>query len=106
DLVVGPARSSFVAGVGSTTPQTETLSIRNASGGQLSWAVSEHASWLTLSQTGGAGDANLIMTADPAGLATGSYTATVTITATSRGTGLGTRTVDVYLDIFPNGTQN
>jgi hypothetical protein len=60
-------------------PITSQLSIVNFGQGQLFWDVMTDVSWLTFYQSSGSGDANLVFTANPDGLAPGTYAATITI---------------------------
>ena len=64
-LVVAPLTTSFVAQLGSTTQQTETLSIRDAAEGQLSWTATSDAAWLRLSELSGSAPSDLIISGRP-----------------------------------------
>ena len=100
-LVVAPLTTSFISQVGSTTAQTETLGIRDAAEGQLSWTATSDAAWLRLPELNGSAPSDLIITGDPTGLATGTYTGTITLTASSNGTPLPQRQVTVFMQIVP-----
>jgi Purple acid Phosphatase, N-terminal domain/Calcineurin-like phosphoesterase/Viral BACON domain len=63
---------------GTVTPQTARLSI--GGGEAASFNVSDNASWLSVSPTSGTTPADLQLSVNAAGLAAGSYTATVTAT--------------------------
>jgi predicted outer membrane repeat protein len=72
-LAVEPTTVNWSVAPGAAK-QTATLTIANAGGGQLNWAASEQADWLTLSTkpaNSGTAPASLVLTADPAGLPPG-----------------------------------
>src|ERR1017187_9780123 len=76
---------SFSYTVGGTNPATQTLAIANATAGTaaISFTVTSSASWLTTNATSAVSTPyNLVVTANPAGLAASStaYAATLTIT--------------------------
>ncbi|MCX6030022.1 MAG: DNRLRE domain-containing protein [Chloroflexi bacterium] len=70
-LSVGPSQVGWHVALGTTQPQTATLSISNAGSGVLTYAVSSSAAWLTVSPTSGVAPAAITLTADPAGAADG-----------------------------------
>lgn len=100
-LVLAPLTTSFVAELGSTTTQTETLSIRDAAEGQLSWTAASDAAWLKLAELTGDAPSDIMITGDPAGLATGTYTGTITLDSSSAGSPLPQRRVTVFMQIVP-----
>jgi hypothetical protein len=59
--------------------------VANTGGGALPFTVSAGASWLTATASGAEAPASVTMTANPAGLAAGTYTAAVTVDAGSAG---------------------
>jgi hypothetical protein len=86
---------------GTTDPQTAQIAISNAGAGELTWAASSDAPWLTLSAASGAAPALLTLTANPAGYAEGSMvTTTVTLEQTGPdGKAIQTLTVAVSLAV-------
>jgi hypothetical protein len=67
---------SFTAGNSRTA---RPLRVIDTAGLQGHWRISDDAAWLTASVASGAGDATVQVTADPAGLADGQYSATLTL---------------------------
>jgi len=78
-IVVAPTATNFVATVGSSEVQTQTVSLRNPEASPLIWQASSDAAWLSLGATSGATPADLELRIDPAGLAAGDYLGVVTI---------------------------
>jgi hypothetical protein len=64
---------------GSSVSKTTTLATNTSS--VASYAVSDNAPWLTVAPVSGQTPGNLTLTANPSGLAPGTYSATVTATA-------------------------
>ena len=85
----------FAGTVGGTNPSAQTIGISNTGGGTLSWAVSDNATWLTLSPLSGTNAGTVTATVNLAGLLSGSYAATVTVTAT----GATPKTLSVTLTV-------
>lgn len=83
--VSGPVVDS--ATVGSTAIRVDSITIRNAGGGELTWhAHAVHTtSWLTLQPDSGMAGDLLRVRADPTGLALGVYRDSVVIEASSGG---------------------
>jgi len=75
------------AAVGSTVPKVDSLSIRNAGGGDLHWtARTVHASpWLSLQPDSGVAGSAMVVKADPTGLPLGNYQDTLIVTSTIGG---------------------
>ncbi|MGZ6675136.1 MAG: BACON domain-containing protein, partial [Solirubrobacteraceae bacterium] len=78
-LSVSPASLSFAATQGGTGPAAQTLSVVNTGGGSLPFTATASAPWLTVSASGAAAPATVTVTANAAGLAPGTYNASVTI---------------------------
>ena len=78
-LVVAPTATNFVAVVGSSEVQTQTVSLRNPEASPLAWRASSDATWLSFGAANGATPANLELRVAPAGLAIGDYVGVVTI---------------------------
>ena len=60
---------------------SKTVDITTSDGAVASFALSEDASWLSFSQASGSTPASIVVAVDSAGLAAGSYTATLKATA-------------------------
>jgi unsaturated chondroitin disaccharide hydrolase len=78
-LSVSPASLSFAATQGAAGPAAQTLDVVNTGGGSLPFTASASAPWLIVSASGPAAPATLTVTASQAGLAPGTYNATVTV---------------------------
>ena len=98
-LAVAPASLAFSAAEGGPAPAARTLDVTNGGGGSLSFTASDDAGWLSLSPAGGTAPQSIGVTANPTGLAAGTYTATVTLTAAGA-TG-SPQTVPVTLTVRP-----
>ena len=96
-LSVSPSTLSFAATQGAAGPAPQTLSVANTGGGSLPFTTTTSAPWLTVSASGAAAPATLTVTANPAGLAAGTYNATVTVDG--GGAGGSPRSVPVTLTI-------
>ena len=77
-----PASLSFTAQQGGSNPANQTVTIRNAGGGTLSWTASDNAAWLTLSPASGSGNGTVTVSAAIGSLAVGTYNTTITLSAT------------------------
>ncbi len=81
---LSPASFQFTAAPGGNNPASQTLRIGNGGGNTLNWSATDDASWLTLSSTSGSiaigGSQNVTLAANIAGLAAGTYNATITVT--------------------------
>lgn len=78
EIESSPAELAFES-VADGEARTETISI-TASGETLDWGLSADEPWISFSSTSGQTDADVIVTANPAGLAAGTYMATITLT--------------------------
>jgi hypothetical protein len=79
-----PVNMSFVTIVAGTNPSSQTLQISNSGGGTLNWSVSANQNWLSLFPSSGSSTGetdNVTVGASIAGLAVGTYTATIMISA-------------------------
>ncbi|MFN7919853.1 MAG: malectin domain-containing carbohydrate-binding protein [Bryobacteraceae bacterium] len=71
---VSPASLTFTG----VSPAPQTVNITNSGGGTLTWAAASNQPWLTLTPSG----ASVSAAVSTAGLAPGTYNATITISAT------------------------
>ncbi len=78
-LVVAPTATNFVAVVGSSEVQTQTVSLRNPEESPLVWQAASDVAWLSLGATQGVTPAELELRVAPAGLVAGDYVGVVTI---------------------------
>ncbi len=100
-LTVSPTRLVDTAAVGSAASRTLSLEITNAVPGRLSWTAARlnGSQWLTLGAASGTAPSTLMLTADPAGLAVGSYRDTIVVT--TNGTAGGEARIPVEFTIRP-----
>jgi hypothetical protein len=92
---LGPATLSFTATQGGANPNSQNVSVSNTGGGTLAWSASDNASWLSVSPTSGTGNGTIAASVNTAGLAAGSYNATITVAAP----GVTSKTVAVALTV-------
>lgn len=81
-LTANPTTLTFQAVQGGTKPPSQTVSLSRSGSRQRSWTATDNRTWLTVSPNSGSirTTAQIVLTANTAGLAVGTYTATVTIT--------------------------
>ena len=91
-------RLSFAFTIGSTAPAAKSLAI-SSSGAALNYTVASSAAWLTASAASGTTPGSLNITANPAGLAAGTYNGNITIT--SSGASNSPQTVPVTFVVSP-----
>jgi hypothetical protein len=89
-LTAGPGQVSWHVAAGATQAQTAQISIGNAGSMTLNWTASSDQPWLTLNAASGSvGDGDpstLMLTANPAGMASGTtHSATLTLTKPAAG---------------------
>ena len=80
-LGVSTSSLSFSGTAGGANPPAQTASLSNIASGTLSWTAKADQSWLTVSPAAGTGPAMISIQPNSAGLASGSYSATVTVNA-------------------------
>jgi len=79
-LTVAPTSLSFSATAGGPNPAARALAI-GSTGGILTWTASDNAPWLTVSPATGPTGSNANAIVSVAGLAAGTYSATITVTS-------------------------
>jgi uncharacterized protein (TIGR03437 family) len=85
-ISISPLSFNFTSTMGSTSPTApQALAVTSATNGiayneTIGYGQSNVPAWLTVAPTFGMTPANLAVTANPSGLATGTYTATITVT--------------------------
>jgi hypothetical protein len=105
-LVLSPNAASFTASVGSGISTSQNVAVTSTDGSTLSFSVglSSGASWLLVNTSSGSTPANLSISANPSGLAAGTYTGTVTITAASGTVANSPQTLPVTLNVTSSNT--
>ena len=86
-LQATPTTLSFQAVQGGINPSSQILNVLKKNDHTVSWSSTDNATWLNVSPTTGTitNSAQISVSVNPAGLAAGTYAATVTITATKGG---------------------
>ncbi len=97
---VTPGTVAFNALEG-TNPPPQSLTITNEGGGTLAWAAMDNASWLSVSPLSGVAPSSISISANIAGLAPGTYGASIAISAT----GASSRNIGVTLTVVPVQTN-
>jgi hypothetical protein len=72
---------SFTAQQGGSNPASQSLTISNTGGGTLTWAASDNASWLTISQASGPGNSVITVRATTGSLTAGTQNGAITVSA-------------------------
>jgi uncharacterized protein (TIGR03437 family) len=107
-LVVSPGSLIFTAAQGSMSSSFQNVAVTSTDGSAISFniaaATSTGANWLLASTSTGTTASNLTFSANPNGLAIGSYTGTITITATTPNVADSPQTIPVTLNITPAAT--
>ncbi len=98
NVTATPSTLTFTAAAGSTTAQTQNMTISSA-GQPVSVDFSSNVAWLTVTPAAATTPMTAQVTANAAGLAAGSYTGV--ITATAAGSANGTVTITVTLTVTP-----
>ena len=86
-LQAAPTTLSFQAVQGGASPSSQILNVLKNNDHTVSWSSKDNATWLIVSPTTGSitNSAQISVSVNPAGLAAGTYAATVTVTATKGG---------------------
>lgn len=79
---VSPASFTFSATAGGANPASQSLSVTNNGGGTLTWSATDDGTWLTIAPTSGTAPSTVTLSVNTAGLAAGTYNATITVSAT------------------------
>lgn len=91
--IVGGPTLAFNMVTGGQAPQDQSVSL---TGNGLSWNAAASASWIQLGSTSGTAPSNVTIGINPAGLAAGTYTATVTFTDSAN---IQSQTLNITLNI-------
>jgi hypothetical protein len=86
-LQAAPTTLSFQAVQGGASPSSQILNVLKNNDHTVSWSSKDNATWLIVSPTTGSitNSAQISVSVNPAGLAAGTYAATVMVTATKGG---------------------
>ena len=109
-FVLSPSAATFTTTVGSGASSFQNLAVTSTDGTPIPFSVvastSIGSNWLLVSSTSGTVPANLSITANPAGLAVGTYTGTVTIAATTVPVANSPQTFPVTLNVVSSSSIN
>jgi Viral BACON domain/Fibronectin type III domain len=103
-LNVSPTAMTFQAVQGGTNPPSQTVNVSKMNNRQTNWTVTDNATWVTVSPEVGTitSTAQFAVAVNTAGLAAGTYTATVTIKVVKG----GSASVPVTLTVAPGATTS
>jgi len=97
-LDVSPTQLSFTSGIGGS-PTSQTISVTHGTNASYaSTATTQQGNWLMVTPSSGSTPGTLTVTANPTGLAAGTYTGSVQVTASGQ-----TQTIPVRLTISEPG---
>jgi hypothetical protein len=109
-LVLGVPAMTFSTTVGSGSSSFQSLAVTSTDGSPIPFSVVSSttvgSNWLLVSSTSGTTPTNISITANPAGLAVGSYSGTVTITATAGTVANSPQILSVTLNVVSSSTIN
>ena len=100
-ISLSPISLSYAATQGAANPSNQTVTVTN-SGGTLTWAATDNASWLALTPSSGSGNGTLTASVNTAGLAAGTYNGTITVAAS----GATSQQVGVVLTVNSPSTSS
>ena len=107
-LVLSPSAATFTDTIGSSGSSFQNLAVTSTDGTAIPFSVAASTSvgqnWLLVSSNSGTTPNNLSITANPAGLAVGTYTGSVTITATAGTVANSPQTFPVTLNVVSSNT--
>jgi hypothetical protein len=72
---------NFASEIGGNTTPGQTVTVRNASGGTMTFTAASNQTWLTVTPTSGTQSGRLTIRVLPTGLTPGTYSGTITVTA-------------------------
>jgi hypothetical protein len=99
------SRLNFGAVYGNTSPvDRQTFSISNSGAGDMSFSISDNASWLSCSPTSGSNDWDITVSVSVTGLSPGQYNGTITITSADASN--TPQTVSVVLNVYNPGASS
>jgi adhesin/invasin len=85
-IVATPSTLAFGSGINQPAPPGQTVQITAVAG--VGWTASPSASWLSALPASGAGNGQITVSVNPAGLAPGTYTGSVGVTGSTGGSTL------------------
>ena len=103
-LQVSPTTLNLQAAQGGHNPQSQVVNVLKNNNRTLSWSSSDNATWVSVSPTTRniTNSAQISVSVNPAGLAAGTYMATITVAVTKR----GNVSIPVTLTVTSGSTPN
>jgi len=98
-LTAGPLQLAWTVAPGTTQPQTATLGIGNSGSGELTWTATSGAAWLTVGPTSGSAPAQIVLAANPTGMAPGSLHATELVVRGTAGAGQPEQVITIAVSL-------
>lgn len=102
-LNVTPPSLSFVAVEGASNPSMQSLTIFSSGSESLSWFAVSTATWVQVIPLAGTTPSSVLVSANVAGMAAGTYTGTIFFTSSQTGSN---KTVFVSLTVTPQTPQS
>lgn len=103
-LTASPTALNFQAIQGGTNPASQSVNVSKSNNKVTNWTASDSATWLSVSPGSGSitNNAQIAVTVNTAGLAAGTYSATVAVTVYKG----GSVSIPVSLTVAPAATTN
>ena len=103
-LQVSPTTLNLQAAQGGHNPQSQVVNVLKNNNRTHSWSSSDNATWVSVSPTTGniTNSPQISVSVNPAGLAAGTYMATITVAVTKR----GNVSIPVTLTVTSGSTPN
>jgi len=101
-IAISPSSFTFRAAKDGSNPDNQILNISNTGYGTLNWTASDDANWLTLNPASGVGDDSITVSVNIAGLAVGTYNATITVSDTTATNNPQTASVELTIEDNPS----
>ncbi len=98
-LSVSPASTTFFAAFGSSGVQTQVMSVRNNTGGEVTWSATSSAPWLTLNVANGQSPSEVLLTVNPAGVPVGLHKAVLTVSGAGAAGAVPQQKIQVFLHV-------
>jgi hypothetical protein len=102
EIVLNRTDLYFAAATRGAVSDAQAFAVSNGGGGTLKWEITDNVNWLAYSAESGQGAGSITVTADPTGLAAGSYAAVIAVSDLNASN--TPQIVNVYLEVYPSGT--
>jgi hypothetical protein len=102
-LSLNKTRLTFGAVVNGLSTGPQNVIIGNSDNGTLNWSISSSASWLSCTPTSGTNAGTVIISTEPGGLSTGTYTGIITVSDPNASN--SPQMISVTLNVYDPGTS-